>query len=114
MRHRFILLRFILLFCFVCLPWYGSSLAAHLRLAQLSPSPQEDLAQEELPAAGASINSCLVECEDVYRLCKKICHETKARDQESYGDDPNIPVDACLRDCEKNYQICDRSCQENR
>ena len=102
--------RFIVLLLFAYLPWYGSSLAAPLTLAQLSSSPQEDLSQEDLPAAGAITNSCLAECEDVYRLCKKICHETTARDQESYGDDPNIPVDACLADCKKNYQICDRSC----
>jgi hypothetical protein len=104
MIYRFILVSFL-----VCLPWYGSSLAAPLTLAQLSSS-QEGLPQEDLPAAGAITNSCLADCEDVYRLCKKICHEAKARNQESYGDDPNIPTDPCLADCEKDYKICDGSC----
>jgi len=102
--------RFILLLLFAYLPWYGSSLAAPLTLAQLSSSPQKNFSQEDLPAAGAITNSCLADCEGVYRLCKKICHEAKARDQESYGDDPTIPVDPCLADCEKDYKICEKSC----
>ena len=54
-------------------------------------------------------NSCLTNCNAVFELCKNLC-QSKARENDQYGDNPHKPVDQCLKDCEADYVICKQSC----
>lgn len=68
------------------------------------------VAAAPLYAAESSDAACLEGCEQVLPLCRKICHDTQARANDQYGDDPHKPVYLCLENCEEDFAICKASC----